>query len=309
MPENISDKLSIEHLKKQAKQLLKAFRNGDYSTFGSFKLIKRYSGLSKEAFLKSQIKLHDAQYAVSLQYGFQSWQKLSAYCTQFNKEDDMSEKIRIEFNQLKGLKNRAMQRLLREVDSEILALSLTDADEGIKQKVFVNMSGRAFNLLKNDIDTIVNAPEAAIIKSKEKVLVVYKKLLKEGEITDDMDSKESSPVKSEPINLLKKKPVSAFTINELKEFFYELSRKAHSTGLLQLESDAEIVDDDLIKKGLELITDGTAPALVENILKTKLDKALHDYKVRYESSIKAILDIQKGYYPEMVREKLDASLS
>lgn len=309
MPENLPDKLSIEHLKKQAKQLLKAFRNGDYSTYQNFKLINRYSSLSKAEFLKSPIKLHEAQYAIALQYGFQSWQQLSIYYSQYNKEDNMSEMIKKEFKQLKGLKNRAMQRLLRQVDSEILAMSLADGDEEVKQKVFVNMSNRALNLLKNDIKEKINTPEAAIIKSKEKILAIYNRLLKDGEITGDLDSHESAPSKSEPISMLKKKKVSQFNMKELKEFFYELSRKAHSKGLLYLESDAEIVDDDIIKKGLELITDGTAPSLVETILKSKLEKALHEFKVKYESSINAILDIQAGHYPQMVKERLDASLS
>lgn len=62
MPENLQKKLSFKHLKKQAKQLLKAFRNGDYSTFQQFKQIKRYAKLTKDLFLKSSIKLLDAQY-------------------------------------------------------------------------------------------------------------------------------------------------------------------------------------------------------------------------------------------------------
>lgn len=95
----------------------------------------------------------------------------------------MSEKIKKEFNQLKGLNNSEMQRLLRHVDPEMLAMSLTDADEGLKQKVFANMSGRAVNVLKINIDENKNTPEAAIIKSKENILSIYKKLLKDGEIS------------------------------------------------------------------------------------------------------------------------------
>jgi flagellar motor component MotA len=157
-------------------------------------------------------------------------------------------------------------------------------------------------------DTSAGTSETEILKSKEKILSIYKRCLKDGKITEETDSEEKTPVKSEPISMLKKKKVSQFTIEELKSFFYELCRKAHFRGILQLESDAELVDDDLIKKGLELIVDGTDPSLVESILKTKLEKALRDYKVKYESSINALLDIQKGFYPEMVKERLNASM-
>ena len=308
MPENLPEKPSIEHLKKQAKELLNSFRTGDYSTFQKFKLIKRYSSLSKEEYLKSPLRLHDAHYAIALFYGFQSWQQLSDYCTQFNKEDNMSDKIKQEFNRLKGLKNRAMQKLLRRVDYEILALALVDSEEGVKEKVFVNMSRRAGEILKSVIQTKMNAADSAVIRSRENILSIYKKMVKESKITEDSDSKEKVPVKSEPIDILKKKKASQFTINELKEFFYELCRKAYKVGLLQLDSDSELVDDDLIKKGLELIVDGTDPSIVETILKSKLEKALRDYKVKYESAINAIMDIQHGFHPEVVKEKLDASL-
>ncbi|MBN1696971.1 MAG: hypothetical protein JW881_05630 [Spirochaetales bacterium] len=308
MPENLPEKPSVEHLKKQAKQLLKAFRNGDYAAFRIFRLIGRYASLPKKAFLNAPIKLHDARYAIALHYGFKSWRQLSDYCTQINKEDTMSGTIKEEFDRLKGLKNRAMQRLLRQVDSQILAMALLDADEGVKQKVFVNMSGRACTLLKSDITALTDTPEMAVTASKEKILGVYKRLVKAGEIMSEKAGKEETPVKSEPVGILKKKKSSGFTNAELKEFFYELCRKAHTKGLLQLESDAEMVDDELIKKGLELIVDGTDPSLVESILKTKLEKAIRDYRVKYESSINALLDIQKGHYPEMVRERLDASL-
>jgi len=308
MPENLPEKPSIEHLKKQAKQLLNSFRNGDYVTFHKFKLIKRYSSLSKEEYLKSPIKLHDAHFAIALYYGFQSWQQLSDYCTQFNKEDNMSDKIRNEFNQLKGLKNRAMQKLLRRVDYEILALALVHSEEAMKEKVFVNMSQRATEILKSVIKARMNAADTVIIRSKENILSIYKKIVKDGKVAEESDSNENVAVKSEPIAILKEKKASQFTINELKEFFYELCRKAHKDGILQLESDTELVDDDLIKKGLELIVDGTDPAIVESILQSKLEAALRDYKAKYESSIKAIMDIQSGFYPEAVKAKLDASL-
>lgn len=308
MPENLPKNLSLEHLKKQAKQLLKAFQQKDDSVFPLFKPINRYAGLSQEDFWDSPIRLHDAQYAIALKYGFQSWQQLSRHCTQINKEDNMSKEIIKAFNQLKGLENRAMQSLLRQVDSRILAMALYDADEEIKQKVFVNMSQRALALIMDDIDGLANASKEAVIKSKGKIIEVYQKLLQDGEIGKNLKTNEPVPLKSEPIDILKKRKVSQFNSNDLKDFFYELAKKAHNQGLLQLENDAQLVDDEIIKKGLELITDGTAPALVESILRAKLEKAVHDFRMKYEGSINAILDIQKGHYPQMVREKIDAFL-
>lgn len=46
--------------------------------------------------------------------------------------------------------------------------------------------------------------------------------------------------------------------------------KARREGLLALESDAEELDDDFLKKGIQLIVDGTDPELVRSIMETDL---------------------------------------
>ncbi len=46
--------------------------------------------------------------------------------------------------------------------------------------------------------------------------------------------------------------------------------KARREGLLALEEDVDGVDDDFLKKGIQLVVDGTDPELVRNILETEL---------------------------------------
>ncbi len=49
------------------------------------------------------------------------------------------------------------------------------------------------------------------------------------------------------------------------------SEKARREGLLALEDDLDELDDEFLKKGLQLVVDGTDPALVQNILYTELE--------------------------------------
>ena len=56
------------------------------------------------------------------------------------------------------------------------------------------------------------------------------------------------------------------TINILVSF----AEKARREGLLALEADAEELDEPFLKKGIQLIVDGTDPELVRNILETEL---------------------------------------
>jgi len=71
---------------------------------------------------------------------------------------------------------------------------------------------------------------------------IYEKLLKDGEITSTLNSKEIEREKVEPVKILKKKKASKFDIEDYKQFFYELSAKARKCGLLALESDAKRID-------------------------------------------------------------------
>jgi len=48
------------------------------------------------------------------------------------------------------------------------------------------------------------------------------------------------------------------------------TEKARREGILALEEEAEALDDEFIKKGLQLVVDGSDPELVRNILETEL---------------------------------------
>ena len=56
------------------------------------------------------------------------------------------------------------------------------------------------------------------------------------------------------------------------------SEKARREGLLVLEDDIQEVSDPFLKKGMQLVVDGTDPELVKNILNTEIDniEARHD---------------------------------
>ena len=62
----------------------------------------------------------------------------------------------------------------------------------------------------------------------------------------------------------------AIPINSLIENLVELSRKARVEGLLSLEKDIAEIDDVFIKKGLQLMVDGTETDVLRNVLTTEL---------------------------------------
>jgi chemotaxis protein MotA len=67
--------------------------------------------------------------------------------------------------------------------------------------------------------------------------------------------------------MLRRKPTNiGDVINQIVEF----AKKARRSGLLALEDEAQQSDDAFLKKGIQLIVDGTDPELVRNILEIEL---------------------------------------
>jgi chemotaxis protein MotA len=70
------------------------------------------------------------------------------------------------------------------------------------------------------------------------------------------------------------------------------SEKARREGLLSLEDDIEQLDDEFMRKGLQLIVDGTDPEIVKTVLEQETDQlaARHDDNKR-------MFDEAAGYSP------------
>jgi flagellar motor switch protein FliG len=72
-------------------------------------------------------------------------------------DPELAEQIRnhmFTFDDLVHIDDRGMQTLLKEIDNQVLVLSLKTASEEVKQKFFNNISARAAELIKEDLDVM-----------------------------------------------------------------------------------------------------------------------------------------------------------
>lgn len=92
------------------------------------------------------------------------------------------ENFSISFNELGRLDDRAIQKVLREVDMDVLALALKKADEKVKQKIYRNMSARAAALLKENMEFMGPVNQINIEEAQCKIIKAAMKLEREGEI-------------------------------------------------------------------------------------------------------------------------------
>src|SRR5689334_19391833 len=71
---------NFEHLKKQAKDLLRLVQNGDATAYARLRqFLPAAKRLDDAAIAALDLKLHDAQSAIAREYGCASWQELKNY--------------------------------------------------------------------------------------------------------------------------------------------------------------------------------------------------------------------------------------
>ena len=73
-PSSLPARPSIEYLRNQAKDLLRAYRSGHPSAITRFRAsLSHYSRLTDDDVSRLSLSLGDAQRVVATEYGFQSW--------------------------------------------------------------------------------------------------------------------------------------------------------------------------------------------------------------------------------------------
>jgi hypothetical protein len=74
------DRLNLDHLKKQAKELIRLYRGRDAAAMARFRAaLPAAAGHSDEDILSVQLRLHDAQSCIAREHGFASWPDLKRY--------------------------------------------------------------------------------------------------------------------------------------------------------------------------------------------------------------------------------------
>lgn len=86
------------------------------------------------------------------------------------------------FENLIDVDDRGIQSLLREVSTEQLLLAMRGADEVLKEKIFKNMSKRAAEMLKDDLEAAAPAKLSDVEAAQKEILVVARRLADAGEI-------------------------------------------------------------------------------------------------------------------------------
>ena len=100
-------------------------------------------------------------------------------------DPDLVEEIRrlmFVFEDVKMVDGQGIQAVLREIDNDELALALKTASEELRDKIFTNMSDRAAQLIKEDMEYMGPVRVSDVENAQQRIVDVVRRLEEAGEI-------------------------------------------------------------------------------------------------------------------------------
>lgn len=86
------------------------------------------------------------------------------------------------FANLNAVDDRGIQALLREVSTEVLVVALKGADDELQNKIFSNMSSRAADLLRDDLEAMGPMKLSDVENAQKEILTVARRMAEAGDI-------------------------------------------------------------------------------------------------------------------------------
>lgn len=93
------------------------------------------------------------------------------------------EELMFVFEDLADLDDRSMQMLLREVPSARLVTALKGAEPGVRERIFANMSKRASDMLRDDLEVKGPVRLSEVDAAQKEVLQIARRLADSGQIS------------------------------------------------------------------------------------------------------------------------------
>lgn len=86
------------------------------------------------------------------------------------------------FDDIIDIDNRGIQTILREVQSEVLIVALKGAKEELREKIFKNMSQRAADMMREDLEAKGPVRLSEVESNQKEILSTVRRLAEEGQI-------------------------------------------------------------------------------------------------------------------------------
>ena len=86
------------------------------------------------------------------------------------------------FEDVRFVNDRGIQTVLKEIDNDMLALALKTATEDLREKIFSNMSERAAEVVREDMEFMGPVRLSDVEAAQQKIVDIVRRLEDAGEL-------------------------------------------------------------------------------------------------------------------------------
>ena len=86
------------------------------------------------------------------------------------------------FSDLESLEDRNLQMIIKEVTNDVLTLALKTASEGMQEKIFRNISSRAAEMIREELEVMGPVRISDVEAAQQRIVDVVRRLEDAGEI-------------------------------------------------------------------------------------------------------------------------------
>ncbi|MDP2575170.1 flagellar motor switch protein FliG [Vibrio penaeicida] len=100
-------------------------------------------------------------------------------------DEDMATQIQdlmFVFENLMEVDDAGIQKLLRDIPQDVLQRALKGADDGLREKVFKNMSKRAAEMMRDDMEAMAPVKVSDVEAAQKEILAIARRLADNGEL-------------------------------------------------------------------------------------------------------------------------------
>ncbi|MEO6800686.1 MAG: flagellar motor switch protein FliG [Rhodanobacter sp.] len=144
---------------------------------------RQFSGNSKKLKSASLGGIKAAAAILNAMEGSRETELMTDIRSQDESLGEKIEELMFVFEDLVSLDDRGMQTLLREVPSATLIIALKGAEPEIREKIFANMSKRAADMMRDDLEVKGPVRLSEVDAAQKEVLGIARKLSDEGQLS------------------------------------------------------------------------------------------------------------------------------
>ena len=292
---------SLKHLKNEAKQLLKALKDGAADSAARVsEYLPRLNDADVDAVLAGQVTLQEAQHVLAKEYGFGTW---VALC----------EATEPTFDQLDKLTDDQMRVLLREVDQKDLVRAIKDLTSGpqtLRTRLLMVMSQRVRLFILEELEFVEATPKE-VADTRARIVAEARSLGARGMIswppgsgTHAAAAPPSPPVELPAGLAVLRRPLEELSLDEIRQLAHGFARIASDKGVPELEHTLQHTASPFIREGVRLAVDGTEIDLVRGLMRARKNALLRDMGIRLEIIIEGMVSISEGDNPRIVTQRL-----